>query len=150
MVINIFIFVAVFFILALLIGKLIEKWKIPWIFSALLIGCILSIKNPFTSITSSPEFSFLSQLGMLFLLFVIGFEIDLKKLKKIAGFIVGATFFIILVEALVGTLIIHYLFGYAWLISFIVGISFATVGEGILIPILEFRHLCCKSRSKDF
>ena len=137
MIINIFLFLSVFFVLVFLFGKLFERWKVPWIFSSLFIGVILSIKNPFLQITSSSEFSFLSNLGMLFLLFIIGLEIDLKKFKKFAGFIVGATFFIILFETLVGGIIIHYLFGYGWFISFLVGISFATVGEAILIPILE-------------
>ena len=137
MVISIFIFLAGFFILTFLLGKVFEKAKIPWIFSALIIGALLALKNPFTNITDSPEFSFLSQLGMFFLLFVIGFEIDLKKIRKIAGFIVGSTFFIILTEALFGTIVIHFIFGYDWFISLIVGTSFATVGEAILLPILD-------------
>jgi len=135
--INIFIFLAGFFLLVFFIGRILEKFKIPWIFSSLLIGVILAIKNPFNLITSSVEFSFLSKLGMLFLLFIIGFEIDIKKMKKIAGFIVGATFFIILFEAIIGTMLIHFVFNYSWFISFIVGVSFATVGEAILVPILD-------------
>ncbi len=137
MVINLFIFLAGFFILTFLLGKLIEKWKIPWIFSALIIGTLLAIKNPFTAVTNSPEFAFLSQLGMFFLLFIIGFEIDLKKMKKMAGFIIGTTFFTIIFSAITGALIIHFLFGYGWFISIIVGTSFATVGEAILLPILD-------------
>jgi Kef-type K+ transport system membrane component KefB len=74
---------------------------------------------------------------MLFLLFIIGFEIDLKKMKKLAGFIIGTTFFTIIFSAITGALVIHYLFGYGWFISFIVGTSFATVGEAILLPILD-------------
>ena len=135
--VNVFIFLAGLFLLVFFLGKIFERWKIPWIFSSMLIGALLAIKNPFSGITSSSEFSFLSNLGMLFLLFIIGFEIDLKKMEKFAGFIFGSTFFIILFEALVGTLLIHFVFGYAWFISFIVGMSFATVGEAILIPILD-------------
>ncbi|MDA3837325.1 MAG: cation:proton antiporter [Nanoarchaeota archaeon] len=135
--VNIFIFLAVFFISVFLLGRLFEKFKIPWIFSSLLIGVLLAIKNPFGSITSSVEFGFMANLGMLFLLFIIGFEIDLKKMRKFAGFIVKGTFFIILVESLVGMFLIHFVFNYGWFISFIVGASFATVGEAILIPILD-------------
>ena len=80
--VTIFLFLAIAFILTLLIGNLLEKIRVPWIFSAFLIGTVLSISNPFETITSSPIFEFLSKLGMYFLLFVIGFEIDLKKLKK--------------------------------------------------------------------
>jgi Ca2+-transporting ATPase len=34
-------------------------------------------------------------------------------------------------------LLIHFVFGYNWFISILVALSFATVGEGILIPILD-------------
>lgn len=135
--INIFLFLGVAFLLTFLIGRLLEKIRVPWIFSALLIGSLLAIYNPFTSITSSPTFEFLAQLGMYFLLFIIGFEIDLRKLKKSKNFIFKATFFIIFLEAIFGTLLIHFVFGYSWFISSLVALSFATVGEAILIPILD-------------
>ena len=135
--INIFLFLGVAFLLTFLIGKLLEKFRIPWIFAALLIGSILAIYNPFEFITSSPTFEFLAQLGMYFLLFIIGFEIDLKKFKKSKNFIFKATFFIISLEAIFGSLLIHFVFGYSWFISVLVALSFATVGEAILIPILD-------------
>jgi len=135
--INLFIFFGIVFLFTFAIGRLIEKIRVPWIFAALIFGFLLAIRNPFASITSSPEFNFLAQLGMYFLLFIIGFELDLAKLKKQGKFIIKATFFIIYLEAFFGTLLVHFVFGYEWLISFVVALSFATVGEAILIPILE-------------
>ena len=135
--INLFLFLSFAFLLTFLIGRLLERIRIPWIFAALILGFFLAIYNPFASATSSPEFSFLAQLGMYFLLFIIGLEIDLNKLKEQSGFIFRATFFIILLEAFFGTFLVHFVFGYGWLISFIVALSFATVGEAILIPILD-------------
>ena len=135
--VSIFLFLGAAFLLTLIIGRLLEKIRIPWIFAALLIGTALSIHNPFQPITSSPTFEFLAQLGMYFLLFVIGFEIDLKKLKKGKSFILRSTFFIIFLEAILGTLLIRFAFDYSWLVSSLVALSFATVGEAILIPILD-------------
>ncbi|MBU0978185.1 MAG: cation:proton antiporter [Nanoarchaeota archaeon] len=135
--INIFLFLAGAFIAIFLLGRLIEKAKVPWIFAALLIGTLFSINNPFQDITNSETFTFLATLGMYFLLFMIGFEMNVKELRKRTGFIVKATFFIILIETLFGTLLIHYVFNYPWIISIIVSMSFATVGEAILIPILD-------------
>ncbi|MFQ5531778.1 MAG: cation:proton antiporter, partial [Candidatus Nanoarchaeia archaeon] len=111
--------------------------RVPWIFSALLVGAMMAIYNPFKAIVVSPTFDFLAQLGMYFLLFIIGFEIDLRKLKKCKKFIFKATFFIIFLEAILGTLLVHFLFDISWFISFLVALSFATVGEAILIPILD-------------
>lgn len=118
-------------------GRLLEKIRIPWIFSALIIGTLIAIRNPFSEITSSPIFLFLAQLGMYFLLFIIGFEIDLKELETKSRFIFKSTFFIIFLEVFFGSLIVHFIFGYSWIIAFLVAMSFATVGEAILIPILE-------------
>jgi len=134
---NIFLFLSVMFLLSFLIGRLIEKIRVPWIFGALVLGSILAVYNPFSSITSSSTFTFLAQLGMYFLLFIIGFEIDLKEMKKKSGFLLKSTFFIIFLEAIFGSLVIHFAFGYGWVISFLVALSFATVGEAVLIPILD-------------
>jgi Kef-type K+ transport system membrane component KefB len=134
---NIFLFFAFILFSSLLLGRLVEKIRVPWIFSALFIGFLLAIYNPFSSITSSDSFNLFAQLGMYFLLFMIGFEIDLEQIKGSGRFIVKATFLIISLEALFGSFLIHYVFGYGWYISFLVSMSFATVGEAILFPILD-------------
>jgi len=134
---NIFLFLSVVFLLTYIIGMLIEKIHIPWIFSALIIGFVLAIYNPFSSITSSSLFDFFSQLGIYFLLFVIGFEIDLKEMKKMGKFIIKSTIITISLATIFGTLLIYFVFRVDLLISIIVSLSFATVGEEILIPILD-------------
>lgn len=135
--INIYLFLSLVFLSTLLLGKLLQKMRIPWIFAALLLGAGLAIYNPFEYITNSPIFNFLSSLGMYFLLFIIGFETNLKKISKKKSFIFKGAFFIIFLEAVLGSLLIHFIFNYSWFISFIVALSFSTVGEAILIPILD-------------
>lgn len=135
--INIFLFLSIVFLLTFLIGKVIEKLHIPWIFAALIIGSVLAVNNPFANITNSSTFVFLAHIGMYFLLFIIGFEFDLKEVSKKTKFIVTSTIYIILIEAFLGSLIIHYIFHYSWPISILVALSFATVGEAVLVPILE-------------
>ncbi len=134
---NMFLFLAIAFLFTIIVGKLLERVRVPWIFAALILGAILAVYNPFSEVTSSESFNFLAQLGMYFLLFMIGFEINLKEMKKKGKFLFKATFFVIFLEAFFGTILVHFLFGYEWLISFLVALSFATVGEAILIPILD-------------
>ncbi len=134
---NLFLFLAGAFLITFVAGRFMEKIKVPWVFSALLLGTLLAIYNPFSGITASDSFIFLAQLGMYLLLFIIGFEINLKSAKEKKGFILKAAFFIIFFEAIFGSLLIHFVFEYSWFISFLVALSFATVGEAILIPILE-------------
>lgn len=141
---NIFLFLSVIFLLIYLIGMLIEKIHIPWIFSALILGFVLAIYNPFSSITSSSIFDFLSQLGMYFLLFIIGFEVDLKEMKKMGKLIIKSTIITIFLATIFGALLIYFVFKVDLLISIIVSLSFATVGEEILIPILDEFNLTNK------
>ncbi|RMD45869.1 hypothetical protein D6829_01115 [Candidatus Pacearchaeota archaeon] len=58
-------------------------------------------------------------------------------MTKKSRFLLLATFFIVCFEAILGSFLFHYALGYSWSISLIIGFSFATVGEEVLIPILE-------------
>ncbi len=140
--INTFLFIAMAFLFTFFVGHIVEKIRVPWIFAALLLGSLLAFYNPFETITSSDSFVFLAQLGMYFLLFIIGFEINLGEMMKRGSFIVKSTIFIIFLEGIIGTIFITLVFGYDPLISFIVALSFATVGEALLVPILhEFKMI---------
>ena len=134
---EIMLFLAFIFLLTFLVGRLLEKIRIPWIFSALLIGLGLAAYNPFSKITSSGTFIFLAELGMYFLLFIIGFELDLKQILSQGKFIFKTTAAIIFAETFFGTLLLHYVFHTTWGISVLVASSFATVGEAVLLPILD-------------
>ncbi len=134
---DLILFLAGVFLVTFLLGRMLEKIRIPWIFSALLIGLGLAVKNPFEDVTSSPSFMLLSELGMFFLLFIIGFELEIKKVLESSKFIFRTTFVIVFAETVFGTLFVHYVFSVPWVISFLVASSFATIGEAVLLPILD-------------
>lgn len=149
--ITIFIFLSFIFLFTFAIGKILERIRVPWIFAALLFGIILTIFNPFQSVTQSSTFEFLGYLGMYFMLFLIGFEINLKEVVKKGAWIAKSTLFIILFETAAGTLLIYFIFPFfvplnqlflsttvhPLLLSIIIALSFATVGEAFLVPILD-------------
>jgi len=132
-----FLFLSGFFLLAFLIGPVIEKVRVPWIFAALLIGAGLAVYNPFPSVSQDPSFIMFSDLGMYFLLFIIGLEIDLDEIRKLGKLIVSTTILTIALATVFGSIFIHYVFGTPWLTATLVAMSFGTVGEAILVPILE-------------
>ena len=74
-------FLMIIYGLTYFFGKLLEKIRIPWVFSALIFGMLFSVNNPFKQFTSANEFSFMSDMGMYLLLFIIGFGIDFKRMK---------------------------------------------------------------------
>lgn len=135
--VELILFLVIIYLLTALIGILVEKVRVPWLFASLILGLGLACFNPFPQVMSSDVFLFLAQLGMWFLLFTIGFEINLSEIAQQKAFIVKATFFLVLLEALGGSLFIHFIFGTQWPIAILVAITFATVGEAVLLPILE-------------
>ncbi|MBW2964004.1 cation:proton antiporter [Candidatus Woesearchaeota archaeon] len=134
---NEILFLAIFFLATFILGQILELIRIPWIFASLLLGLVLAIHNPFPAFTSNPPVDLLAGLGMYFLLFIIGFELDIRKLMKSSGFIVRTTAVVIFLETLLGGLFIHFMFNVNYSVSFILALSFATVGEAVLLPILE-------------
>lgn len=135
---NIFLLVGGTLLFTLIFGRFMEKIRVPWVFAALLLGAIFAAFGPsFVLLTSSSTFTFLAEIGMYLLLFLIGLELNVDQMRKRLGFILPATCIIILSEGAIGALVVHAVFGYSWILSFLVALSFATVGEEILIPILQ-------------
>ncbi len=134
---NIFLFLSFLFFGTFFLGKFIEKMRIPWVFSALLLGSVFSFFPKFFLMDNLKLISLLSDWGMYFLLFMIGFEIDLREIKKQKGKIFKITFLTVFLNAILGGVLIKIFLNYTWKISLLVGFSFATVGEAILVPILQ-------------
>lgn len=125
--------ISLVYIFTFVVGNYLEKVRIPWIFAALLLGLIFSPLG----MTFSSTFKFLASLGMYFLLFIIGFEIDLKEIKREGRYILSSTVFITIFAGICGAFIVYYFFNLGLIVSFLVGLSFATVGEAVLVPILD-------------
>ncbi len=125
------------FLGTLVLGYLLEKIRTPWIFGALIVGFLLNYLGFSKFLTNSNTFMWVSNLGMYFLLFIIGFEIDTKEWFKQGKFIIKSTAFIIPFEAIFGAMFFHFFFHTNWYVSFVAALSFATVGEAILVPILD-------------
>jgi len=115
-------------------------------FAALFFGIILSEFGFFAPSIESEPFQLLATLGMLIMLFMIGFNLNLKEIKKLGKQIVTGTILIISLEGFLGSLLFYFGFpvdvSNSYLVALITALSFATVGEAVLLPILsEFNVL---------
>ncbi len=142
----IFLLLAVTFAFSLGLGFLFEKYiKMPWMFSALFLGIIFSSFGLFQSTIQDETFTALSTMGMLFLLFMIGFNIDIKQIKRYGKHILKGAIIIVGLEASIVGAILFFLFpvqiGNSALVAAVVALSFATVGEAVLLPILAKYNL---------
>jgi Kef-type K+ transport system membrane component KefB len=137
----VFLLIATTFAFSLGLGLLLEKYlRMPWMFSALFLGIIFSSFGLFQSTIQDEAFNVLSTMGMLFLLFMIGFNLEIGQMKRFGGQMIKGAFIIVGLEAGVVGLLLFFLFptqvGNSPLVAIVVALSFATVGEAVLLPIL--------------
>jgi Ca2+-transporting ATPase len=98
---------SVVFALTYTLGYLLARFRIPSILAALFVGIALSYIPLFSSIHLVPAFentyTFLADLGVLFLLFHIGLQIELGEMKKSGHEIIWLTVLNTLFPFLFGT-----------------------------------------------
>lgn len=120
---------------------MLEKYlRMPWMFSALFLGIIFSSLGIFQTTIQDEAFKILATMGMLFLLFMIGFNLEIGKMKRFGKHILKGAIIIIGLESCIVGALLFFLFpdqiGNSPLVAIVVALSFATVGEAVLLPIL--------------
>lgn len=125
--------------LSYLLAGLLTRIRIPGILAALLVA-MAAHYTPFGDRLLSPQFSvplgFLSQLGVLFLLFFIGMQIDPGEMRRSSGDIIRLTVLNTALPFLFGTIVMLAL-GYGWLLAFIIGLTRMPTAEAVIVPILD-------------
>ncbi len=91
---ELLLYLSLFFALTYLLAGILEKIRIPGILGALFIAMAAHYTPVGRRLLSSEiyePFSFLAQLGVLFLLFFIGLQIDLKEMRGLSRDIIWLT-----------------------------------------------------------
>ncbi|MFQ6095267.1 MAG: cation:proton antiporter, partial [Candidatus Bathyarchaeia archaeon] len=105
---DVLLVIAVTYGVSLGFGFLLQKYlKIPWMFAALFFGIILSFFGFFGPSIKSESFQLLATLGMLIILFLIGFNLDLKEIRKLGKQIFIGSILIISLEGFLGSLLFY-------------------------------------------
>lgn len=92
---------AVILSLVSLVGFVVFKFKLPLVVAYLLVGVILSLFSQLHASTLA-VFTTLPNLGIAFVLFLVGMELDLRELESLGKPIIIATFGQILISTLAG------------------------------------------------
>lgn len=131
---------ALIFALTYISGYWLSKFRIPSILAALFVGIALSYMPFFefihTTVSFESSFSFLSDLGVLFLLFYIGLQIELGEMKRSSSDIVWLTVLNTTFPFLFGAAAM-FLYGYGWAISLVIGMTRMPTAEAVIVPILD-------------
>ena len=125
-----------------LLAGLLTRLRIPSLLGALFVAIVIQA-TPWGQLLLAAEFSqafrFLAQLGILFLLFFIGLQIDVEEMLGLGGDIIGLTLLKVIFTGLMVSSLMHSL-GYDWLLAFVVSLTCIPTAEAVIVPILdEFR-----------
>lgn len=128
------------FVLTYTFGYLLSRFRIPGILAALFVGMALSY-TPFAAFVHSiaafeSTFSFLADLGVLFLLFYIGLQIELGEMKKSSSEIIWLTVLNTIFPFFFGVAAML-LYGYGWAIALVIGMTRMPTAEAVIVPILD-------------
>jgi Ca2+-transporting ATPase len=130
---------AVLLALTYLLAGLLARIRIPTMLSALLVAMAAHytpIGERLLSPDLYPTFNFLAELGVLFLLFLIGLQIDLKEMRALGDEIVWCTILNTSVPFLLGVAVMLAM-GYDWVLAFVVGMTRMPTAEAVIVPILD-------------
>ena len=111
----------------------------PHLLAPLLVGFafqLLPISSSLTTVVSGKAFYVLAQLGIVFLLFLVGLQLDTKQLRRLSLEIVALSILNLTFSSILGFYILVS-FGYPPLISALVATALATVAEATIAPILD-------------
>jgi Ca2+-transporting ATPase len=111
----------------------------PSLLAPLIVGFtfqLIPFLQTFKDIASGETYCFLSQLGIIFLLFLVGLRLNIGELRRLSIHIIALSILNLAFSTLLGFLIL-FAFGYPPLISLIVSTALATVAETTIAPILD-------------
>ncbi|MDX9954883.1 MAG: cation:proton antiporter [Anaerolineae bacterium] len=139
---DIFLLAALTCLVIVTIGNVVNRTlRLPWMFSVVVLGLVLSTLGLFETTMASANFRFLAQLGMLFFLFTLGLDLELTQIRKLGAYIVGGNILLTLTEGLVLALFVYFAFPqfvqHSFVVALIAGVAFGTVGEVVLLAILK-------------
>jgi len=139
---DILLLAIVTYLVIITIGYVISKYlQMPWMFTVVVFGMILSSFGLFKGVMESLNFQFLARMGMLFFLFTIGVDLELAEIRKMGGYIAGGDILLTLTEGFLIGLFLYFGFpefvSHSFFVALLCGVAFGTIGEVILLAILK-------------
>lgn len=123
---------------SIFMSELFHRFRYPRVIGQILAGIILGI--PFVKVflfteTSLSYIHFLSEIGMIFLIMLVGLEVDIKQMRRSSRQAASVAFIAALFSFVLGFVLMMIL-GYQVVSAVIVGICLSISAEGVIIMIL--------------
>lgn len=131
--------IGIIIITAAIAAYLLRLAKQPSVLAYILAGIVLGPVLSYFGFSFLNDFSFvakLSEIGIAFLLFIVGMELDLSKLKSVGGISVIGGVIQVAITSLIGFFVSRY-FGFAYLESMYIGFVLAFSSTMLVVKILK-------------
>lgn len=129
--------VAISLAVSFILSEIFFRFKYPRVIGQILAGIILGI--PLVKVLFTPQIlsdiAFLADLGIIFLLLLIGMQLNLDKFKKAEKDAVIIAFFSVLIPFSFGFILMKAI-GYSNVVAFVVGAAFSLTAEGTKLKVL--------------
>lgn len=116
---------AILLTVILIVPLIFERLKLPGLLGLLVAGVVLGPHGFHLLNNESETLKLLSGIGLIYLMFVAGLEIDMEQFERTKHRSIGFGTFTFLVPLIVGT-IVGRIFGFGWNASFLIGSLFAS------------------------
>lgn len=131
---NIFVQLAIILTLSSTLGFIIYKLKLPLLIAYLIGGLLLSAAATF-DVSKSLALSFLPDIGIAFVLFLVGMELDLRELKNFGKQILTAGILQVVITGTLGTFIAQS-FGFSLQEAVMLGIGLSFSSTLVVVKLL--------------
>ncbi|MBW4683891.1 MAG: cation:proton antiporter [Komarekiella atlantica HA4396-MV6] len=116
---------AILLVVILIVPILFERLRLPGLVGLVFSGLVLGSSGWNLFESNSPMINLLSEIGLVYLLFVAGLEIDIEQFRRQKSRAFGFASLTFSVPLVVGTLIGH-IFGFSWNTSILIGSLFTS------------------------
>jgi len=133
---TIFLHLALILFLARLVGDTFAKLGMPSVIGEILVGILLG-KSALGIIEPNQIIKLLAEIGVILLLFHVGLEADIQRLKQVGIFAFLVAFVGASLPMALGTLVSYYLLNLPLLTSLFIGGTLSATSIGITVKVLE-------------
>ncbi len=131
---NIFIQLAIILGLASFLGYISQKFKLPLLIAYLCGGLLIATLSLF-DVSTSKALSFLPDIGIAFVLFLVGMELDLREVKHIGKPVLTAGLLQVIITTIIGSSMAR-LFGFGVVESWYLGVGLSFSSTILVIKFL--------------
>ena len=133
---EVFMQITLIFIVAALVVYVFNLIKIPSVVGLLFSGIVMG-PSLLSIISDSKAISFLAEMGVILLLFMIGLEFSIERLNKVKSYVVWGGIFQLIITSILFTIFMKFAFGFQFNVSLFLGLTASLSSTALVMKFLQ-------------